>query len=172
MNTTVFNINNAGLVLTAPFLHHLFQKLEMLHQDEEGRTRLRDDKVSRAVHVLQYLAYGSTSANEDSLALNRIMCGLPIDKVVESTIELTESDRELCNQLLNQMIANWTVVSHMSIPALRETFLQRQGELTISSDGWKLHVQRKTLDVLVDQVPWVISVVSNNWMPHPVFVTW
>jgi hypothetical protein len=55
---------------------------------------------------------------------------------------------------------------------LRETFLQREGKLQPTHDGWKLRVQRKTLDVLVDQIPWSISVVFHAWMPQPIHVTW
>jgi hypothetical protein len=55
---------------------------------------------------------------------------------------------------------------------LRETFLQREGKLQRTHDGWKLRVQRKTLDVLVDQIPWSISVVFHAWMPQPIHVTW
>jgi hypothetical protein len=33
-------------------------------------------------------------------------------------------------------------------------------------------VQRKTLDVLVDQIPWSVSVVYHRWMAQPLYVTW
>jgi hypothetical protein len=33
-------------------------------------------------------------------------------------------------------------------------------------------VQRKTLDILVDQVPWSIGVVFHAWMPAALHVTW
>ncbi len=55
---------------------------------------------------------------------------------------------------------------------LRQTFLQREGKLERGADAWKLRVQRKTVDVLVDQVPWSLSVVFHPWMREPVHVTW
>jgi hypothetical protein len=166
-------INNAGLVLTGPFLPHLFQNLDMLHQDETGHIRLRDSKaISHAVHLLQYLVDGRTGAPEPLLVLNKIMCGVPTATSVERAIEPTERERELCEQLLKAMIANWKVISHTSIAGLRETFLQREGKLERTSDGWKLRVQRKTLDVLVDQIPWSIRVVYHKWMPQPLGVDW
>ena len=166
-------INNAGLVLTGPFLPHLFQSLGMLHQDETGHTRLRDGKaVSRAVHLLQYLVDGRTDRPEPLLVLNKIMCGVPTATPVERVIEPTEQERELCERLLKAMLANWKIISHTSIAGLRETFLQREGKLERTPDGWKLQVQRKTLDVLVDQIPWSISVIFNTCMPQPLRVTW
>jgi hypothetical protein len=171
--TKIIYIDNAGLVLTAPFLPHLFRTLDLLHEDENGRVRLRDmESVSRAVHLLQYLVDGRTDAPEPLLVLNKILCGVPTSAPVEREIHLTEEEREICQQLLQAMIANWKAIENSSIAALQETFLQREGKLEHSSDGWKLRVQRKTLDVLVDQVPWSISMPYHNWMPQPIYVTW
>jgi hypothetical protein len=166
-------IDNAGLVLTSPFLPHLFQSLDMLHQDETGHTRLRDSKaVSHAVHLLQYLVDGRTDAPEPLLVLNKIMCGVPTATPVERAIEPTEQERELCERLLRAMIANWKAITGTSIAGLQEAFLQREGRLDSTPEGWKLKVQRKTLDVLVDQIPWGISIVFYKWMPQPLYVTW
>jgi hypothetical protein len=166
-------IGNAGLVLTAPFLPHLFKTLGLLCEDEQGHTRLRDkEAVSRAVHLLQYLVDGSTSAPEPSLALNKIICGVAISTTVEREIIPTEQEREVCERLLKSMIANWKIIENTSIAGLQETFLQREGRLDSTLEGWKLKVQRKTLDVLVDQIPWSISIVFYKWMPQPLYVTW
>ncbi|HEY0406181.1 MAG TPA: contractile injection system tape measure protein [Pyrinomonadaceae bacterium] len=169
----VIYINNAGLVLTSPFLPHLFQTLNLLHRDENGSVRMRDvAALSRAVHLLQYLVDGTTNTPEPLLVLNKIMCGALTATPVELSIVLTEQERELCERLLKAMIANWPIISNTSVAGLRETFLQREGKLEHSSDGWRLRVQRKTLDVLVDQVPWSISIVYHNWMPQPLSVNW
>jgi hypothetical protein len=55
---------------------------------------------------------------------------------------------------------------------LQETFLQREAKLVLADNGWNLHVQRKTLDVLVDQIPWRTSIVSEAWMPTTLYVSW
>lgn len=166
-------INNAGLVLTGPFLPHLFRSLDLLTADEGGRARLRDaNAVSRAVHLLQYLVDGSTDTPEPALVLNKVMCGVPTATPVEREIEPTEQEREICERLLKAIIANWKIIENTSVAGLQQTFLRREGRLDGSADGWKLKVQRKTLDVLVDQIPWSISVVFNQWMPQPLHVTW
>jgi hypothetical protein len=166
-------IGNAGLVLTSPFLPHLFETLGLLCEDEQGHTRLRDkEAVSRAVHLLQYLVDGSTSAPEPSLALNKIICGVATSTTVERGIVPTEQEREVCERLLKSMIANWKIIENTSIAGLQETFLQREGRLDSTPEGWKLKVQRKTLDVLVDQLPWSLSVIFHNWMSQSLHVTW
>jgi hypothetical protein len=171
--TETIYIDNAGLVLTGPFLPAFFQSLGLLGEDERGVPRLRDHAAaSRAVHLLQFLVDGRTSAPEPSLVLNKILCGIPTGVAVEREIELTAAERECCERLLKSVIANWKVIEHTSIAGLQETFFRREGRLERSASTWKLKVQRKTLDVLVDQIPWSISVAYHRWMPQPLYVDW
>jgi hypothetical protein len=166
-------IGNAGLVLANPFLPHLFDTLGLLRRDEAGKPRLRDEAAaSRAVHLLQYLVDGRTDRPEPLLVLNKIICGMPVAAPVEREIEVTELERETCDTLLRSIVENWPILRNTSIAGLQETFLQREGKLTYGEAGWRLQVQRKTLDVLVDQVPWSIGVVFHAWMPGALHVTW
>jgi hypothetical protein len=166
-------IGNAGLVLANPFLPHLFDALGLLTRTEAGKPRLRDEAAaSRAVHLLQYLVDGRTDTPEPHLALNKILCGMPIAAPVEREIEATDLERETCDMLLRSMVENWPILRNTSVAGLRETFLQRDGKLTYGEVGWRLQVQRKTLDILVDQVPWSIGLVFHAWMPAALHVTW
>jgi hypothetical protein len=166
-------INNAGLVLTGPFLPHLFETLDLLQEDENGKTSLRHrEAVSRAVHLLQYLVDGRTSAPEPLLVLNKILCGVPASFPVDREIEPTKDERAVCERLLQAMIANWTTISNTSIAGLQETFFRREGKLERRAGEWKLRVQRKTVDVLVDQVPWTVSVIYHRWMLQALYVDW
>ncbi|HEX7288008.1 MAG TPA: contractile injection system tape measure protein, partial [Candidatus Angelobacter sp.] len=166
-------IANAGLVLAGTFLPHLFESLNLLDDDASGRRRIRSgEAASRAVHLLQYLADGSCSTPEPLLVLNKIMCGLALETPVSREIELNDHERDLCEQLLRAMIANWSVISNTSIAGLRETFLQREGKLEHAAEGWRLQIQRKTLDILVDQISWSMSVIYHRWMLEPLYVKW
>jgi len=159
-------------VLVGPFLPHFFRSLDMLIE-EDRRTQLRDgEPVSRAVHLLQYLADRRCSAPEPLLVLNKILCGVAIETPVLPRIEPTAAERALCDDLLAAVIARWNIIASSSAAALRETFLQREGRLVRKDEAWHLTVDRKTLDVLVDQVPWTISMLYNAWMPQPLHVTW
>jgi Contractile injection system tape measure protein len=165
-------VENAGLALAGPFLPHLLQTLDLL-EEVDGKARVREgEAASRAVHLLQYLVDGRTSAPEPQLILNKIFCGLPLDAPVEREIELTERERETADALLRSLLANWKILSNTSVAGLQETFLQREGRLHRTPEGWKLQVQRKTVDVLVDEVPWSLSVIFHRWMPEALLVTW
>ncbi|MCP3166776.1 contractile injection system tape measure protein [Myxococcus qinghaiensis] len=169
---TPIYVDNAGLILVSPFLPHLFRELGLSRVDDTGKTHLDPEPATRAVHLLQYLVDGRTSAPEPLLVLNKILCGLSVPTPVPSGIDLTEREQSLCDRLLKALIANWTIIANTSVAGLRETFLQREGRLEHLDDRWKLQVQRKTLDVLVDQVPWSISILTHPWMPQPLYVSW
>jgi hypothetical protein len=163
-------IDNAGLALAGAFLPHLFRSLDFL---SDAPVRMRDHEAgSRAVHLAQYLADGRTDAPEPLLVFNKILCGLPVAAPVLRAIEPTARERELCDSLLAAMIARWEIIHDSSVVALRETFLRRAGRLTRKDDAWELRVERKTLDVLVDRVPWNVALIFHAWMPQPLHVTW
>jgi hypothetical protein len=166
-------VSNAGVVLAAPFLPHLFRASGLLAGGEGGVERMRDAAAaSRAVHLLQLLVDGRADTPEPELTLNKVLCGLSPADPVDAAIEPTPEERALCDQLLAAMLAAWTALSGTSAAGLRETFLRREGRLEEGEAGCRLTVQRKTVDVLVDQVPWSVSVVAHPWMPAPLYVTW
>ncbi len=166
-------VANAGLVLVGAFLPQFFQALDLLGRDDEGRVRMRDaEALSRAVHLLQCLVDGTTATPEAALALNKVLCGVSPADPVAGAIEATDAEREAVERLLKSVLGNWSVLQGTSIAGLRETFLQREGRLETSADGYRLTVQRKTLDVLVDQLPWSYSVLLHGWMRQPLYTRW
>ena len=165
-------IANAGLVLTNPFLPQWCRALDLLEVTAEGKTRLLPDRFSRAVHLLQWLVNGSVATPEPLLCLNKLLCGGTLAMPVERRIEPTDRELEVGRLMLTSMLANWTIIANTSIEGLQETFLQREGRLERTSDGWRLTVQRKTVDVLIDHIPWSISTIFHSWMPEPLAVIW
>jgi hypothetical protein len=166
-------IGNAGLVLFGQYLPALFERLGVLSRNDRDEPRIVGlEPASRAVHWLQYLADGRRDAPEPALALNKLLCGLPTAHPILPAVEDDPAAREICDGLIAAVIANWTIIANTSSEGLRETFLQREGRLRHGDDGWDLVVQRKGLDVLIDQIPWSISMVYHRWMPQPIKVTW
>lgn len=164
-------IANAGLVLLSPFLPHLFKRLDLL--DGKSNPQVSDpDKRSHAVHLLQYLVTGQLDAPESELTLNRLLAGIPLSATIAPDIDASSDDLGICDSLLAATIGNWPVIRGTSREGLRETFLQREGRLRQLDQRWQLTVQRKTVDVLVDQVPWSFATVLHRWMPGAVHVTW
>jgi hypothetical protein len=165
-------VSNAGLVLLHPFLPRFFQQLNLAADSSAGdAATISPSCASRAVYLLHWLVDGTDASPGTDLSLCRVLCGLSLESALEPQIETTPQQRDLAHDLLTAMIAQWPAVAQSSIPSIRESFLQRSGELQRTSDCWRLHVQPRPFDILLDQLPWSISVVQLPWMPLPLHVT-
>jgi len=165
-------IPNAGLVLLAPFLEHLFVRLGLVVG--RGTSTLFCDQaaISRGVSALQYLANGPVDPADQDMALSGILCGVAPGPGVPGTNTSPDADAETCDELLGAVIARWSSLSQTSLAGLREAFLQRGGQLTRNGVDWTLRIEREPLDILVDQVPWTYALIQYPWMPGPIHVTW
>ena len=159
-------VDNAGLVILHPFLLMFFENLGIARA---GALVQRD----RALHLLHYLCTGHTPAPEYELVLPKILCNIPLEAPVESDVVLTGNETSEANSLLESAIRWWEALRSTSPDGLRGAFLCRPGKLSVRSDGdWLLQVERQSYDVLLDQLPWGISVVRLPWMGKMVWVEW
>ncbi|QEI13882.1 contractile injection system tape measure protein [Cellvibrio japonicus] len=161
-------LHNVGQVLAAPFLPRLFS---MLNLTAEGRF-VHPMAADRAAHLLQFMVDGQTRAPEYELTLNKVLCGISTSLPLSAGIEITEQERNTIEQMLTSMIQHWKVLGSTSIAGLRETFLQRQGWLLLDEDYWRLQVQERSFDLLLDRLPWSIGMIKHSWMDKPLRVTW
>ncbi|MGV3589273.1 MAG: contractile injection system tape measure protein [Adhaeribacter sp.] len=157
-------VANAGLILLAPFLPAYLQACGVAEEE-----KLIYPLV--AAHALQYLVTGRTQTPEYELALNKILCGLPLTEALPLEIELTEVIQTEARQLLESVIQYWSALKYTSVEGLQESFLQRSGKLSQKPDGdWLLQVEQKSYDILLEQLPWAYSMVKLPWMPTLLWV--
>jgi hypothetical protein len=161
-------IHNAGLVLTAPFLPLLWAKLELT----QNQQFVGDAAIQRAALLLDFLAYGDEQPIAPAGALNRLLCGMPLTTPMGEPLQISTTEREACDGMLMAVIAHWKSLGNTSLEGLREAFLQRDGELVPGESGWQLTVQAKTFDMLLDQLPWSLSMCKFPWMPQALRVQW
>jgi len=162
------HINNAGQVLAAAFLPRLFSMLNLLQDGKFVHLGAAD----RAVHLVQFMVTGQSATPEYELILNKILCGISTSIPVSAGIEISEQEQTLIEQMLTSMIQHWKVLGSTSITGLRETFFQRQGWLVLEEDCWRLKVKEQTFDLLLDRLPWSISLIKHGWMDKPLRVSW
>jgi hypothetical protein len=167
---TDVHIENAGLILLHPFLISYFTS-EGLVRDKAFIT---EEAQQRAVFLLQYLATGEQECAEEKLVLNKILCGLDPSHPVVPGIQMTGNEKNACHNLLEAVISHWKVLKRTSPAALRNTFLQREGILSRESTAsqWKLTVERKSHDILLNRLPWGLSVVKLPWCNNMIYVQW
>ncbi len=161
-------VENAGLVLLWPFLSRLFDKLNLLEKGDF----LDEESQQKAILLSEYLVIGKTEFQESFLALNKIICGASPDMFVDISLPLEKFELELCESLLNSVIKNWEKIENSSISTLRESFLIREGALIKFGSDFNLKIQKKPFDVLLDTLPWNISMIQTSFMKNRILVDW
>ncbi|GEM_PF-6932074 len=161
-------LENAGLVIAAPYLPRLFDLLNLT----EGQAFKNLEAAMRSVHLLQFLVDESTESPEYRLVLNKVLCGLRPELPIEGKIRVSAQEKEVIEGLIRGMIANWKQIGQTSIQGFRESFLQREGTLRRKSDDWQVEVLPKGFDILLDYIPWNFSVVKLPWMSRVIHVKW
>jgi len=163
------HITNAGLVLLAPFFGVVFKDLGYL--DKKGDFISKDERI-RAVHFSQFLVTGKPNPPELSLALNKIICGIKVDSPIARFIDLTAAELDAAREVIDSALGHWSALKRTSAPVFQETFLQHQGILTFQGSSWQLRIERTTVDIMLDTLPWTISIIKHPWMQQPVMVEW
>jgi hypothetical protein len=161
-------VPNAGLILVAPFLPRLFKSLNLL----ENQVFVDEAAACKAVHLLQYLATGQMETPEHLLVFNKILCGLPLETPVPLGAELSEAETDMCMSLLNAVIGNWEIMKNTSVTNLRGAFLLREGSLKEETERWFLHIEKKAYDIVLEYIPWTISMVKLPWMDKRIDIEW
>ncbi|NJM26135.1 MAG: hypothetical protein HC859_12250, partial [Bacteroidia bacterium] len=132
-------VSNAGIVLLSPFLPAFFEGLGLV----ESKAFATDDAAARAALVLQYLVTKDTVMPEHDLVLNKILCGLDISIPLPAALDLTATEIDECEHLLNVVAARWDALKGTSGEGLRQTFFRRDGIIRHQNQSWKLTVAQR-----------------------------
>jgi hypothetical protein len=164
----VLYIENCGIVILQPFLQMYFEELRLLDE-----LHFKNETAQhRAVLLLHYLATGETKVAEMNLLLPKLICALDFDEPVPNKIKLRKKEKEESETLLKSVLGHWEPLHGTSIEGLRQRFFQREGRLTPTETGWKLRVEQKTVDILLDKLPWGYSTIKLPWMKDILNVEW
>jgi len=164
----VIFVDNAGLVILHPFLAGLFANVGYTEKDEW----ISEEVQHRAHALTQYMITGNEEFPEFDLMLNKLLIGYPLEKTLPSEIVLSDFEKEEVNDLLKSVIKHWTVLKNTSVEGLQSTFLKREGKLSQNENGWLLQVEQKTVDILMNKLPWGISIIKTPWMDGKMHVEW
>jgi len=162
-----FYIHNAGIVLAAPFLNRFFQTLKYI---ENGQF-INQEKQKRAVVLLEYF-YPPHEISETSMILNKALCGLEIRTPVPVWMKPEAFERKEIDELIQSLIHYWTTLKNTSVDAFKYNFFNRNAIMTINEHQLRLHIQRESIDVLIETLPWSISIIKHDWMKKIIMVDW
>lgn len=160
--------SHAGLVLLWPYLSGFFKKLKWVEQ----KAFVSDVAQQQAVGMLHYLATGEQSAFEYELLLPKILCGLHASDPVGRFFNFEQAVYVEAEVLLTSAIANWPILKNTSIDGFRETFLKRPGLICQVKGQYQVRIERKGVDVLLDQLPYGLSMILLPWRKEMMSCQW
>lgn len=166
--TQVLEVKNAGLVILAPFLPHFFKGLGLVHEKEF----VHQEAQYRALSLSQYLIDQENEFEEGDLILNKTLCGFDWSDPVPLTLKPTPEEVEEVEHLLLNVVSSWKALKSTSVDGLRKSFLVRPALIEEKERHFSLKVERITIDVLLDKLPWGISLIKFPWMTKPLYVEW
>ncbi len=168
LNSSSHFVENAGIVIVTPFLSTIFKELSLI----ENSKFVNIHAQCKAVHLLHYVATQALNEHEHVMTLYKILCAIPFEETVSKDICLSQTEKDEAEKLLATIVKHWSALKGSSPEALRTGFFQRDGKLSRVDNGWKLVVERKTVDILLSKIPWGFSVIKLPWMKEFVYVEW
>ncbi len=159
---------NSGIILLNVFLPSLFKNLEYWKNEQWIST----ESQTRAVHLMHYLATSGENPFEHELVLEKVLCGISVSQPVDRWIRLTNREKQEADDLLASMIDHWKALKNTSVSGLRSSFFQREGLLSFNKNSCLLQIERKTVDVLLEMLPWGYATVSLPWNPYLIYTEW
>lgn len=162
-------IDNAGLVLIWIFLNGFFERMRLVSEKKFVDTQSQH----RAVRLLQYLFDASVEVLEYDLSLNKLLCGLSLDNVIEPQDALSTEEQNACEELLQGVLEHAAALGNISVDGFRASFFMREGVLSPQDQVWLLQIQQKeAYDILLNRLPWSYQVVKLPWMNKAIYVEW
>lgn len=160
---------NSGLIIFHPFLRTFFTRVGLMNPLGEFKS---DECRFRAAYLLHALT-GSTEPPQDHLMiLNKLLCGINILLPLDYEFEITEEEKNQITGLIKAVINNWTVIKNTSVAGFQETFVRRPGMIERSQDDWILRVESHGVDILLEEIPWNIHLITLSWMDYLIHVDW
>jgi len=161
-------IKDAGIVLLNGSIPILFERLGL----QKAREFVSHEHQIEAVHYLEEVASGWNTKDDSLLALDKILCGIPVTTFAPADLKPTSEQKNIIENLITATIHNWPAVGSASLDGFRRNWLERPGTLVEKSDYWELTVEHRAYDVLLIKFPYSFSIIKYPWMTKPLHVIW
>ena len=162
-------LSDAGLVLIHPFIVRFLQNMELV--DKKGRFVSRLARV-HAVHLLRHVTGFEDEHLAHRLSLEKALCGLPFSYSIPEEWEVTPREKEEAEGMLSALLSYWPSLRKTSVWAFQRGFLQRAGTIGMEDGSLIVRVEGSAMDILMEDLPWEISIILLPWLEKPILVEW
>ncbi len=162
------SVSQAGLVLLWPFLPAYFDALGLRRDGA-----FADGGQARAVRLLHHAATDALEAEEHELVLPKLLCGWPLARPLSpgGLDTITRAERHETDTLLESVIETWGALGSTSPDGLRGSFLVRPGLVELGETPL-LRVERRSWDMLLERLPYGLTMVRLSWMDTILRIEW
>ena len=161
-------MSNCGLILLHPFLAILFEELGVL----DPRKQIAEEHYDLVVQLLHFIATGEENVSEQQLGAAKQLCGVPSSYPIKRESVLKEKHKKEALNLIQNVLNYWSALKNTTGSGLRGQFLTRPGKWVTTDEKIELFIERQTADILLDQLPWGLSMVKLPWLKKMIYVTW
>lgn len=159
---------NCGLILLHPFLSILFEELGVLSSQKQ----IAEEHYDLVVQLLHFIATGEENVSEQQLGAAKQLCGVPRSYPIKKESVLQEKHKKEALNLIQTVLNYWSALKNTTASGLRGQFLTRSGKWVTTDEKIELFIERQTADILLDQLPWGLSMVKLPWLKKMIYVTW
>lgn len=140
----------------------MFRQLALLTPENENVCQfISPESQAKAYAVLRHLL---GSAHDSYSAVANLFVGYEADTVVSRLTELSDTECETAGQIFSVLIAHWQALKNMPPSSIQQMFLQRQATIKTFSLGTAVSVQKQAVDVLMQKLPWGLSMIRFPWL--------
>lgn len=161
-------VQYAGLILVHPFLRSLFSLCGLLTEKQFASAACQQ----KAIYLLHYIATGRVTAEEHELVIPKVLCNYSLEEPVNTDTVLTINELQEADDMIRAAIAQWSILKSTSPDGLRQGFLQRSGKLQTKNEQLYIEIEKNTIDVLLDHLPWNLSLIRLPWSGQIIRVEW
>ncbi len=164
-----YSTDAAGIVLLHPFLANYFRQVKLLDKNNQF---ISLEKQIHAVHLLRYLTGKRERHHSHLLNVEKIICGLSPTFPIPSKYNCSEIEKKEAQDMFAAIKQYWKSISKTSIEGIQTSFIHRQGIITFEEPYWLIRVEGSTLDILMDDLPWEMSMLMFPWMDRNILIEW
>ncbi len=162
-------IANAGLILFHPYLSYVFKELKWINSDNKFSNKKNQQK---AILFLQYLINQKSRQPEHLLVLNKIMCGWPVNMPLTAKVNFSKKEKQVAVELCESLKEHWKVIQNTSYEGLIKSFIERKGIIKRMEDGFLLKIEKISIDVLMESLPFGIQLIKFPWNEYIIHTEW
>ena len=97
---------------------------------------------------------------------------MELREALDPLVFLTSEEKREGTDLLVSAVKHWAALKNTSVDGYQASFLRRDGVLEYEEGVWRLKVERKSFDLLLEALSYTISIIHLPWMNGKLIVEW